>query len=209
MYAVGAHGALVFLAALAMGLSARTAAGSEGIVCWLDSACDVVAAAPKASASGDVTGASTRAKGKPTAKKAAHKTAAAPAEKRQTPAPITHKVAIQIDERDAKLMDLALNNARNVIEYYQAKAETVVIQVVAYGPGLHMLREDISPVKERIASMSLQYPNLSFVACANTQANQSTAEGKPVLLLSEARITPSGVVRLVELQTRGYAYIRP
>jgi uncharacterized protein len=106
-------------------------------------------------------------------------------------------------------MDLALNNAKNVIDYYEAKRETVAIEIVTYGPGLHMLRADTSPVKDRIAVMSLENRNLAFVACSNTQANQSKAEGKPVQLLSEAKVVPSGVVRLMELQEQGYAYIRP
>ena len=63
---------------------------------------------------------------------------------------------------------------------------------MTYGPGLHMLRADTSPVKERIAPMSLANPNLAFIACGNTQANQAKAEGKPVTLISEAKVMPSG-----------------
>src|SRR6187200_186708 len=120
-----------------------------------------------------------------------------------------HKVAIQVNQNDKAVMDLALNNAKNVLDYYKEKGETVAIEIVTYGPGLHMLRADTSPVKERIAPMSLENPNLAFIACGNTQANQSKAEGKPVKLLSEAKVMPSGVVRLMELQKQGYAYIRP
>jgi uncharacterized protein len=126
----------------------------------------------------------------------------------KTPA-VTHKVAIQVNQNDKAVMDLALNNAKNIIDYYKEKGETVAIEVVAYGPGLHMFRADTSPVKDRIAPMSLENPGLKFMACGNTQANQSKAEGKPVTLISEATVTPSGVVRLMELQSQGYAYIRP
>ena len=121
----------------------------------------------------------------------------------------THKVAIQVSENDKAAMNLALNNAKNVIDYYKGKGETVAIEIVTYGPGLHMLRADTSPVKERIAPMALENPNLKFIACGNTQANQSKAEGKPVTLISEAKVMPSGVVRLMELQKQGYAYIKP
>jgi len=120
-----------------------------------------------------------------------------------------HKVAIQVNQNDKAVMELALNNAKNIIDFYKSRGETVAIEIVTYGPGLHMLRRDTSPVKERIATMSLENPNLAFAACGNTQANQSKAESKPVVLLDEARITPSGVVRLMELQQQGYAYIRP
>jgi uncharacterized protein len=128
---------------------------------------------------------------------------------RKSEARAMHKVAIQINQNDKAVMDLALNNAKNVIDYYEAKRETVAIEIVTYGPGLHMLRADTSPMKDRIAAMSLENRNLAFVACGNTQANQSKAEGKPVQLLSEAKVVPSGVVRLMELQKQGYAYIRP
>ena len=122
---------------------------------------------------------------------------------------VGHKVAIQVDQNEKAIMELALNNAKNIIDYYKSKDESVAIEIVTYGPGLHMLRNDTSPVKERIAVMSLESPNLTFAACGNTQANQSKAENKPIILVDEARVTPSGVVRLMELQQQGYAYIRP
>jgi intracellular sulfur oxidation DsrE/DsrF family protein len=117
-----------------------------------------------------------------------------------------HKVAIQVNQNDPALMNLALNNAKNIIDYYKSKGETVAIEIVTYGPGLHMLRADTSPVKDRISPMALEHPEVKFIACANTQANQSKAEGKPI---NEAKVMPSGVVRLMELQKQGYAYIRP
>jgi uncharacterized protein len=120
-----------------------------------------------------------------------------------------HKVAIQVNQNDKAVMELALNNVRNIAEYYKSKGETVAIEVVTYGPGLHMLRADTSPVKDRIAPMSLENPSVTFIACGNTQTNQSKAEGKPVTLISEAKVVPSGVVRLMELQKQGWAYIRP
>jgi uncharacterized protein len=129
--------------------------------------------------------------------------------KRAAAVKATHKVAIQVSENDKAQMNLALNNAKNIIDFYKTKGEPVVIEVVTYGPGLHMLRSDTSPVKDRISPMALENPNLKFIACANTQANQSKAEGKPVTLISEATVMPSGVVRLMELQKQGYAYIRP
>jgi hypothetical protein len=129
--------------------------------------------------------------------------------KQAKPAAVTNKVAIQVSQNEKAVMDVALNNARNIIEYYKGKGENVLIEIVTYGPGLHMLRSDTSPVKDRIAPMALENPNLAFIACANTQTNQSKAEGKPVTLLSEAKVMPSGVVRLMELQKQGYAYIRP
>lgn len=119
-----------------------------------------------------------------------------------------HKIAIQVSENDKNVMNRALNNTKNLIDLYKSRGEEAVIEIVTFHDGLHMLRSE-SPVKDRIAVMSLENPKLTFVACANTQTNQSKAEGKPVSLLSEAKVMPSGIARLIELQNQGYAYIRP
>jgi uncharacterized protein len=37
-------------------------------------------------------------------------------------------------------MNLALNNATNVIENYRARNEDVDVDIVTYGPGLHAAR---------------------------------------------------------------------
>ncbi|PLX43595.1 MAG: hypothetical protein C0605_03895 [Hyphomicrobiales bacterium] len=121
----------------------------------------------------------------------------------------SHKVAVHVDQNDKKVMNMALNNIVNLKAYYQARGEEVEIELVAYGPGLHMLREDSSPVKARIAKMDLEIEHLTFSACGNTQAKMSKKSGKPVKLISEARVTPSGVARLIDLQEQGYAYVRP
>lgn len=120
-----------------------------------------------------------------------------------------HKIAIQVAENNPQLMTLALNNANNIIAHYKKLNEKVLVEIVAFGPGLHMYRDDTSPVKQRIATMSLEAPEITFAACANTQTNMGKQEKKDIKLISEAKITPSGVVRLAELQGRGYAYIRP
>src|ERR1700742_2966165 len=65
----------------------------------------------------------------------------------------THRVAIQIDQNDPQIMNMVLNNATNVIEYYRSKNEDVDVEIVAYGPGMHMLRADTSPVQDRIKKL--------------------------------------------------------
>jgi intracellular sulfur oxidation DsrE/DsrF family protein len=123
----------------------------------------------------------------------------------------SHRVSIQIDQNDPQVMNLALNNATNVIEYYRAKNEDVDVDIVTYGPGLHMLRADTSPVQDRIKRLKeLAFPGkIQFSACNNTKQNMEKAEGKAVPIISDATLVPSGVVRLMELQEQGWSYVRP
>ena len=122
-----------------------------------------------------------------------------------------HRVAIQVDQNDPDVMNMALNNAKNVLEHYRSKGEDAEVEIVAYGPGLHMLREDTSPVKDRIREMSqIAFPSkIAFAACNNTRQGMEKREGHPIPIIRQATVVPAGVVRLMELQKLGYAYIRP
>jgi intracellular sulfur oxidation DsrE/DsrF family protein len=131
----------------------------------------------------------------------------------KTKAPIAkpHRIVIQVDQNDPAVMNLALNNATNVIDYYRAKGTDVKVDLVTYGPGLHMLRDDTSPVKDRIKQLKdYAFPSsIQFSACNNTKEGMEKKEGKPVPIVSEAVIVPSGVVHLMELQEMGWSYLRP
>jgi intracellular sulfur oxidation DsrE/DsrF family protein len=128
----------------------------------------------------------------------------------QQKAPREHRLIIQVNDNEAARMNLALNNAVNVSQFYAAKGEEVQIEFVAYGPGLHMLRNDTSPVKQRIVSFQESMPNVSFSVCGNTLDNMKKAEGKDIpLISSKFRTVPAGVTRIMELQEEGWSYIRP
>ena len=118
-------------------------------------------------------------------------------------------MAVQVNVNDPAVMNLALNNVSNVDQHYHEIGEKVEIEVVAFGPGLHMLRDDTSPVKARIKSMSETMPHLVFSACGNTRENMTRAEAKDIPLISQAKIVRAGAVRLMELQERGWSYLRP
>jgi len=122
---------------------------------------------------------------------------------------VVHHVAFHVDQNDPKIMNLTLNNVQNVTSYYESIGDTVEIQVVAYGPGLHMLRADTSPVSDRIATISLELEGVTFAACGNTHRKMEAQSGNTVELLDEAEMVMSGVVQLVTLQEQGWAYVRP
>jgi uncharacterized protein len=122
-----------------------------------------------------------------------------------------HRVVIQVDQNDADVMNLALNNARNLLDYYRAKNEDVDVEIVAYGPGLHMLRDDTSPVKDRIKELAaVSFPSkIVFSACNNTKQGMEKREGHPIAIIPQATIVPAGVVRIMELEEQGYSYVKP
>ena len=129
--------------------------------------------------------------------------AAAAVEKKQ------HKLAIHVDQNDPAVMRLALANTRNAYELYTAMGADIAIEIVCYSQGLHMLRDDTSPVKDEIRATRAKVPQIAFGACNNTKRAMERTEGKTIPIIQEAVVVPAGVVRLVELQEQGFKYIKP
>ena len=120
-----------------------------------------------------------------------------------------HNLILQVNTNDPAAMNLALNNATNVAQHYKGLGEKVKIEVVTFGPGLHMLRDDTSPVKARLEEMALSTPEVSFKACGNTQERMHKAENKDIPIVRQAEVVKSGVVRVMELQEKGWSYVKP
>ena len=120
-----------------------------------------------------------------------------------------HKLALQISDNDPEKMNAVLNVAANVSRHYAAKGEEVSIQIVAFNAGLHMLRDDTSPVKERLGSFASSMPDVSFKACGNTLDAMTKREGKPIKIIGNADLVPAGVVTLIDLGEKGWTIVRP
>lgn len=120
-----------------------------------------------------------------------------------------HRLILQVNTNDPAAMNLALNNATNVAQYYKDAGEKVKIEVVTFGPGLNMLRDDTSPVKSRLEEMALSTPEVSFKACGNTQEKMQKAESRDIPIVRQAEVVKSGVVRVMELQEKGWTYVKP
>ncbi|BCB26020.1 hypothetical protein SKTS_09060 [Sulfurimicrobium lacus] len=111
------------------------------------------------------------------------------------------KVVFQVSAGDPKIWNLTLNNAKNVQQELGAK--NVDIEIVAYGPGIGMLKFD-SAVANRIDEAVAE--GVKVVACENTMKAQKLSKDD---MLSSAGFVPAGVIELMKKQKEGYAYIRP
>lgn len=111
------------------------------------------------------------------------------------------KVIFQVSVDDAKTWNLALNNVRNVQQDLGAK--NVDVEIVAYGPGIGMLKFD-SVVANRIDEAVGN--GVKVVACENTMRAQKLTKND---MLASTGYVPAGVVELIRKQREGYAYIRP
>ena len=112
-----------------------------------------------------------------------------------------HKVVFQVSDADPGKWNLALNNAANV--QADLGRDDVAIEIVAYGPGIGMLKAD-SPAAARISAALAS--GVAVVACENTMKAQKLGTAD---MLPQIGYVPAGVTELMKRQKEGYAYIRP
>lgn len=117
------------------------------------------------------------------------------------PSAARQKVVFQVSDADPGKWNLTLNNAKNVQQ--DLGAANVDIEVVAYGPGIGMIRLE-SPVGNRVTEAMAA--GVRVVACENTMKNMKLTRND---MLPSLGYVPAGVVELMQRQREGYAYIRP
>lgn len=115
-----------------------------------------------------------------------------------------NKVVIQVSTSNPKQQHLAINNVVNLQK--AMGMDNVSIELVAYGPGLSILTPK-SKEGKRVESLAVQ--GITFSACHNTMLGIKKKTGKLPKLLKGVKIVPGGVVRIMQLQQQGYAYIKP
>ena len=114
--------------------------------------------------------------------------------------PAKNKVVFQMSDGDPSKWNLVLNNVRNL--QTELPDDESDIEVVAYGPGIGMLKAD-SPVAHRIADTLKN--GVKVVACENTMKGMKLTYAD---MLPSIGYVPAGVVEVMRKQQQGWAYIR-
>jgi uncharacterized protein len=112
-----------------------------------------------------------------------------------------HKLVIQVSDAEPAKWSLALNNAKNVQE--DLGAANVEIDIVAYGPGIGMLKFD-SVAASRLSEAAKA--GIKLVACENIMRNQKIPRED---MHASSSYVSAGVVHIMQRQREGWAYVRP
>lgn len=111
------------------------------------------------------------------------------------------KLVIQVSDADPAKWNLALNNARNVQQ--DLGAANVDVEIVAYGPGIGMLKLD-APVAQRITDATRT--GVKVLACENTMRGQKLTKED---MNAAVGYVPAGVTEIMMKQSEGWSYLRP
>jgi len=111
------------------------------------------------------------------------------------------QVVIQVSDDDPKKWNLAVNNALNVQK--ALGKDNVDIEIVAYGPGLKMMKAD-SKVSGRLNGALDS--GIGLMACGNTMKKMKVGKDD---LIGGATVVQAGVTHIMKRQGEGWAYVRP
>ena len=117
------------------------------------------------------------------------------------PAAGKQRVVFQVSDNDPAKWNLALNNAKNV--QTDLGKDKVQIEIVAYGPGLNMLKSE-SSVGGRLAGALDD--SVGLIACENTMTNTKVSRSQ---MYDGIAYVKAGVTHIMKRQQEGWAYIRP
>jgi hypothetical protein len=112
-----------------------------------------------------------------------------------------HHLVLQVSDDDPAKWNLALNNAENVQQ--ALGKDKVDVEIVAYGPGLNMLRAESKVAARLNAALD---SSVGLLACGTTMKKMKVAKAD---LAAGTKVVPGGIIHIMQRQSEGWNYVRP
>lgn len=121
--------------------------------------------------------------------------------------PKKHKIVYHLNEPGVEKAKAILGNIRNHINGVKGWENIEALEMVVHGAALKTFLKKDMDIEVKRALETLQTEGMGFGACGNT------IKGLKITLADVAEgakeLPQGGVVRVMELQEKGYAYVRP
>lgn len=114
------------------------------------------------------------------------------------------KVILHLDSNEPTRLAAALDLAERMLSERGPRGR---VEVVVNSYGLNLLRQEVTPERERIRRLAQRHANLSFVACGQTVARLGR-EGVQVVLLPEVVVAPSAIGEILARMQQGWVYVK-
>jgi len=111
---------------------------------------------------------------------------------------------LQLSDKDPKKEALVISVANNLLKFYDP--DKVAIEVVAFGPGIDLLRSD-NENRKLVESLIAQ--GARFDVCLNTVETIERETGKRPDIIPGATPVQVGVAQILLLAENGYTLVRP
>ena len=115
-----------------------------------------------------------------------------------------HRIVLQLSDNDLRKQGLVISVANNLLKFYDP--DKVAIEVVAFGPGIDLLRPD-NANRKMVESLVAQGVRVDI--CLNTVDTIERETGKRPDYISVATPVQVGVGQILLLTENGYTLVRP
>jgi uncharacterized protein len=115
-----------------------------------------------------------------------------------------HRIVLQLSDSDPRKQGLVISVANNLLKFYDP--DRVAIEVVAFGPGIDLLRPDNA---NRKLVESLVAQGVRVDVCLNTVDTIERETGKRPDIIPAATPVQVGVGQILSLTENGYTLVRP
>ena len=113
------------------------------------------------------------------------------------------KVVLHLDSDKTRRLRLTLNNMKNLLAAVEGRPVDGV--VVVNGPGAQQVTASMDmELSELVTKLAAQ--GIVFFVCNNSLAQFDIT---PEVLHPAFKVTRAGILKLIELQRDGYAYVKP
>jgi intracellular sulfur oxidation DsrE/DsrF family protein len=114
------------------------------------------------------------------------------------------RVVIQVSDADPRTWNQALNVVANMKANYAKRGTESEIQVVAFGLGIQMLKDD-AVVANRVRE-AVKNGGATMVACENSMGRFKLTKD---MMVDNIAYSETGVIYIIEKQREGWSAIRP
>lgn len=113
---------------------------------------------------------------------------------------LQHRIVMQLSSNDTLVWKGLMNNLKHLKAGW---GDSVVIEVVAHGPGLDFLTKEKTTQQEKIKHFKQM--GVMFIACENSMMERKIPKES---ILNEADFVKMGIGEIVRKQEEGWSYIK-
>jgi intracellular sulfur oxidation DsrE/DsrF family protein len=114
-----------------------------------------------------------------------------------------HRVVMHVNSGDEKVQRGALNNIRHLFQ--EVGRDGLQLELVVHGAGLALFTKQTTRFGQELIRLKADY-GVNYTACSNTMKAMKVTRDD---LIGEVGDTVPAMVRLMERQEQGWAYIKP
>lgn len=117
------------------------------------------------------------------------------------------RILLHISTKDTERVQAALQTAEKLLISSKNQQKPLTLKVIANAEGLNILRHG-SPYAAKISALTSAYDNVKFLACGIAKQNAALKEGKPIVLIPEAKDIPAALEEILTRLEEGWTYVR-